>query len=107
MLRPDSTLARANELKRLLIECIEHLKPPDSAYGTSDAWRYYNALYYPYVVGLKPYSRRLNGFDAPEDDATRLVLDWFQAQVPERTLHNWQNKASELVARDLRELNGT
>jgi hypothetical protein len=99
---PDNTLERAAELKMLLAESIARLKPRDQGdFGASEAWRYYNALYFPYVVGLKPYSQRgeVNGFDP----ATHQALAWFQTQVPERTLHNWQNVAAKLVAQDLRE----
>ncbi|MEQ8676475.1 MAG: hypothetical protein RLP44_22055 [Aggregatilineales bacterium] len=98
----DDTLERATELKRLLTESIARLKPlGDDSFGTSDEWRYYNALYFPYVIGVKPYSRRLTLDDL--DPATREALTWFQAQVPERTLYNWQNAAASLIAQDLRE----
>ena len=40
------------------------------------------------------------------DDDTRAVVEWFRGQVPERTLHNWQNTATRLVAQDLREMMG-
>jgi hypothetical protein len=96
------TLDRAAELKALLAESILRLKPRDKGdFGTSDEWRHYNALYFPYVVGLKPYSLRVeqNGFDP----TAREALAWFRASVPERTLHNWQNAAAKLVAKDLRE----
>lgn len=98
---PDNTLERAAELKAVLTESIARLKPRDqNHFGVSEAWRYYNALYFPYVLGLKPYSRReTNG----SDPATRQALEWFQTQVPERTLHNWQNTAARLVAQDLKE----
>jgi hypothetical protein len=95
-----NTLARAAELKTLLAERIAHLRPANGAtYGTSDEWRHYNALYYPYVAGLKPYAAHA----ADLDSGQRTVLEWFRAQVPERTLHNWQNAAARLVALDLRE----
>ena len=97
------TLTRANELKSLLHECIHQLKPRDkAAFGTSNEWRHYNALYYPYVVGLKPYSRRMvhNGDLNPTE---KEALDWFRSQVPERTLYNWQNAAARLIAQNLRE----
>ena len=95
----DSTLSRATELKELLTESIIKLQPRDEgAFGTTDAWRHYNALYFPYVVGLRPYSRRMI-----HDDEYEEVLDWFRTQVPERTLYNWQTAAARLVARDLRE----
>lgn len=100
--KEGTTLERAAELKALLSESIHRLRPRDgSSFGTSDAWRYYNALYFPYVVGLKPYSRRADhdGLDPAADEA----LQWFQTYVPERTLHNWQNAAARLVAQDLRD----
>jgi hypothetical protein len=97
----DTPLERAALLKELLANSIARLKPRENAdFGTSDAWRYYNALFFPYVRGLKPYSVRAshNGLDP----ATREALDWLRAEVPERTLHNWQNAAAHLVAEDLR-----
>ena len=95
----DSTLTRAAELKAVLTESIARLKPRDQgAFGTTDAWRHYNALYFPYVVGLRPYSRR-----TLHDDEYQEVLNWFRSQIPERTLYNWQTAAARLVARDLRE----
>ncbi len=101
--KQTSTLERSAELRALLIESIVRLKPRgDEGFGTSDEWRYYNALYYPYVVGIKPYSRRnpRNGLD-PDSEA---ALEWFRTYVPERTLHNWQNAAARLIAQDLREI---
>jgi hypothetical protein len=98
---PDNTLERAAELKTLLAESVTRLKPRDKGdFGTSDEWRYYNVLYFPYVLGLKPYSR---GQGDDLDPGTESVLDWFRTNVPERTLHNWQNAASRLIAQDLRE----
>jgi hypothetical protein len=99
---PDDTLLRAAELKALLTEAIERLKPDDEVdFGTADAWRHYNALYFPYVVGLRPYSRRTGHNDL--DPAARQALDWFRQNVPERTLYNWQSAAAQLVAQDLRQ----
>ncbi len=98
----DNTLERAAILKALLTTSIERLKPRDSNdFGTTDEWRYYNALYFPYVAGLKPYSRRADYDDL--DAVTQAALNWFQTYVPERTLYNWQNAAAKLVAQDLRE----
>lgn len=100
---PDNTLERAHELRDLLAESIERLKPvQDEEFGTTDAWRYYNALYFPYVVGLRPYSRRAE-YDR-SDPVIKAALEWFQVQVPERTLHNWQVEGARLVAQDLREM---
>jgi hypothetical protein len=100
---PDTTLDRANELKSTLTESILKLKPQgEKDFDTTDEWRFYNALFFPYVTGLRPYSRtqekELDGF---EKDA----LEWFQSFVPERTLHNWQNTAARLIANDLWEKN--
>ena len=98
---PD-TLARAAELKSVLTESIARLKPAEQGdFGSSDAWRYYNALYFPYVVGLKPYSRRNHHDDG--DTAVQQASDWFRAEVPQRTLYNWQTAAAQLIAQELRE----
>ncbi len=97
-----NTLERAAELKTVLTESIERLKPREQgAFGSTDEWRHYNALYFPYVAGLRPYSRRANHYDL--DPATKEALEWFQSQVPERTLYNWQKAAARLIAQDLRE----
>lgn len=99
---PPNTLERAAELKEILTESIDSLKPRDQGeFGTSDEWRHYNSLYYPYVVGLRPYSRRTDHdfLSAGEKE----VLDWFMVQVPERTMYNWQKAAAELIAQNLRE----
>lgn len=97
-----TSLERAGILKNLLTEGIERLRPQtDEGVGTSEEWRYYNALYYPYVQGLKPLSLRLVISELDAD--TRLVVEWFRQQVPERTLHNWQNAGAALVAQHLRE----
>jgi hypothetical protein len=94
-------LDRAQGLKALLVQNIQKLKPQsDMKFGMTDEWRYYNALQFPYVLGLKPYTRRAD-YDSL-DETSRAALDWFQTSVPERTLHNWQNAAAKLIAEDLR-----
>jgi hypothetical protein len=100
---PDTTLDRANELKSVLTDSILKLKPQgEKDFDTTDEWRLYNALFFPYITGLRPYSRTqekdLTGFE-------RDALEWFQSFVPERTLHNWQNTAAKLIANDLWEKN--
>ncbi len=96
-----NSLDRAHALKSLLIESIQRLKPISTEkFGISDEWRYYNSLYFPYVLGLKPYTRHMD--KDFRDETVRRVLEWFQESVPERTLHNWQNTAARLVADDLR-----
>lgn len=99
---PGGGLGRAAELKLVLAEGVDRLKPAGAErFGTSDEWRFYNALYFPYIAGLKPYSRR---FDTESDDpVTRQALSWFRTSVPERTLHNWQTTAARLIADDLRD----
>jgi hypothetical protein len=103
-----NTLERAAELKSLLTECILRLKPEGVAslkgeFGTTGEWRHYNALYFPYVVGLRPYSQ--NHHADGLSDTERMALAWFRAEVPERTLHNWQNAAAKLIAQQLMETN--
>ena len=94
-------LGRAVALKAVLLESITRLKPPGQGdFGTSIEWRHYNALYFPYVVGLKPYSRRVQHVQG--DEISKKALAWFCDTVPERTLHNWQAAATKLIARDLR-----
>ena len=96
---PDQPLERATELKAVLLESIQRLKPRGAQFGTTEEWRYYNALYFPYVLGLRPYRRTVDR--RALDPVTREAFDWFVTQVPERTLHNWQNAAARLIAADL------
>jgi hypothetical protein len=99
----DNTLERAAALKFLLTEAILRLKPTNGDdFGVTDEWRHYNALYFPYVIGLKPYSRRADYTDL--DNVGRQALEWFHLQVPERTLYHWQNAAAQLVAQYLQEM---
>ena len=100
-LQNQNPLERAHALKSLLMESIQKLKPRSSeSFGTSDAWRHYNAVYFPYVLGIKPYARRVD-IDSL-DQSARAALEWFQTSVPERTLHNWQNAAAKLIAEDIK-----
>jgi len=97
---PDQPLERTAELKALLLESIQRLKPPRGEFGTTEEWRYYNALYFPYVLGLRPYRRTADRRGL--DPVARQAFDWLSTQVPERTLHNWQTAAARLIAADLR-----
>ncbi|MFB7717315.1 MULTISPECIES: hypothetical protein [unclassified Nocardia] len=98
---PAGPLDRATELKALLTESISHLKPRTGEdFGTSEEWRHYNSVYFYYVAGIRPYSVRTKRTDL--DPVARRALTWFADQVPERTLHNWQNAAARIIAAQLR-----
>jgi hypothetical protein len=97
---PDQPLERANELKALLADRIARLKPRDGGdFGTTDQWRHYNSLYFPYVVGVRAYAQNAT---AGLDPVARQAWQWFVTEVPQRSLHNWQNAAARLIAADLR-----
>jgi hypothetical protein len=98
---PDQPLERAIELKALLADRIAQLKPRDGGdFGTTEQWRYYNSLYFPYVVGVRAYAQ--NATAAGLDATARQAWQWFVTEVPQRSLHNWQNAAARLIAADLR-----
>jgi hypothetical protein len=97
---PDQPLERANELKALLADRIARLKPRDGGdFGTTEQWRHYNSLYFPYVVGVRAYAQ--NATAAGLDPVARQAWQWFVTEVPQRSLHNWQNAAARLIAADL------
>lgn len=98
---PDQPLERAIELKALLADRIAQLKPRDGGdFGTTEQWRYYNALYFPYVVGVRAYAQ--NATAAGLDPTARQAWQWLVTEVPQRSLYNWQNAAARLIAADLR-----
>jgi hypothetical protein len=98
---PDQPLERANELRAVLAEHIERLKPRDAGdFGTTEPWRYYNSLYFPYVVGVRAYAQ--NATAAGLDPVARQAWQWLVTEVPQRSLHNWQNAAARLIAVELR-----
>ncbi len=98
---PDQPLERANELKALLADRIAALKPQgDDDFGTTEEWRHYNSLYFPYVVGVRAYAQ--NATAAGLDPTARRAWQWLVTEVPQRSLHNWQNAAARLIAADLR-----
>jgi len=98
---PDQPLERANELKALLADRIAALKPRDGGeFGTTEQWRHYNSLYFPYVVGVRAYAQ--NATAAGLDPVGRQAWQWFVTEVPQRSLHNWQNAAARVIAADLR-----
>ncbi|HEX5252559.1 MAG TPA: hypothetical protein VFW69_01570 [Mycobacterium sp.] len=98
---PDHPIERANELKAVLADGIARLKPRDGGdFGTTEQWRYYNSLYFPYVVGVRAYAQ--NATASGLDPTARQAWHWFVTEVPQRSLHNWQNAAARLIAADLR-----
>ena len=98
---PDQPIERANELKAVLADGIARLKPRDGGdFGTTEEWRYYNSLYFPYVVGVRAYAQ--NATASGLDPIARQAWQWFVTEVPQRSLHNWQNAAARLIAADLR-----
>ncbi|ORB83725.1 hypothetical protein B1987_07815 [Mycobacterium kansasii] len=98
---PDQPLERANELKAVLADGIARLKPRDAGdFGTTEQWRYYNSLYFPYVAGVRAYAQ--NATAAGLDPIARQAWRWLVTEVPQRSLHNWQNAAARLIAADLR-----
>lgn len=97
----DQPLERASELKAVLAEGISRLKPRDGGeFGTTEEWRYYNSLYFPYVVGVRAYAQ--NATAAGLDPTARQAWQWLVTEVPQRSLHNWQNAAARLIAAELR-----
>ena len=97
----DQPLERANELKALLADRIAALKPRDGGdFGTTEQWRHYNSLYFPYVVGVRAYAQ--NATAAGLDPVARQAWQWLVTEVPQRSLHNWQNAAARVIAADLR-----
>ena len=98
---PNQPLERAAELRSLLAERIARLKPRDGAdFGITEQWRYYDALYFPYVAGVRAYAQ--NATAAGLDPVARQAWQWMVTEVPQRSLHNWQTAAARLIAADLR-----
>lgn len=98
---PDQPLERATELKALLADRIARLKPRDAGdFGTTEQWRHYNSLYFPYVAGVRAYAQ--NATPAGLDPVARRAWQWFVTEVPQRSLHNWQTAAARVIAADLR-----
>jgi hypothetical protein len=97
----DQPLERANELRALLADRIAALKPRDGGeFGITEQWRHYNSLYFPYVVGVRAYAQ--NATAAGLDPVAKQAWQWFVTEVPQRSLHNWQNAAARVIAADLR-----
>ncbi|TXI35915.1 MAG: hypothetical protein E6Q56_13175, partial [Mycobacterium sp.] len=52
------------------------------------------------VIGVRAYAQ--NATAAGLDPVARQAWQWFVTEVPQRSLHNWQNAAARLIAADLR-----
>ena len=101
----DQPLIRAMELRAVLAEHVQRLRP-SGPLETGEEWRFYNALHYCCVRGLRPYQRQPQP-DGLDRDA-RKALDWFKRYVTRRTLRRWKSEGAELVAAQLwRELVST
>jgi hypothetical protein len=101
----DQPLIRAMELRAVLAEHVQRLRP-SGPLETGEDWRFYNALYFCCVRGLRPYQRQPQA-DGLDRDA-RKALDWFKRYVNRRTLRRWKSEGAELVAAQLwRELVST
>ena len=91
----EKPLARAIELRAVLLESVARLKP-DGLFGTTEEWRHYNALYYCCVLGLRPYDRRQRTDGLDRD--SRRAFDWFRRYVPRRSMLQWQREGATRVA---------
>ena len=88
-------------MKRIVVGVQIAVKPRDgNDFGTSEQWRHYNSLYFPYVVGVRAYAQ--NATAAGLDPVARQAWQWLVTEVPQRSLHNWQNAAARVIAADLR-----
>jgi hypothetical protein len=94
----DQPVARAVELRAVLRECVARLKP-EGLFGTTEDWRYYNALQYCCVLGLRPYARRPRTEGLDRD--ARRAFEWFRRYVPKRAMRQWQSEGARLVAGQL------
>jgi hypothetical protein len=97
-LKIEPPLARATELRAVLADSVDRLRPAGK-FDTTDEWRHYSALYFCVVLGLDPYERRPRTEGLDRD--ARLAIDWMRRNVPRGTLRRWQAEAAAIVARRL------
>lgn len=91
----EQPLVRVAELRAVLAEHVAKLQPA-AGFGITDEWRFYNALHYCCVLGLRPYDRSPQT-DGLNRDARRAV-DWFRRHVPRSTLRRWTAEGADMVA---------
>ncbi|NWJ47702.1 MAG: hypothetical protein HXX08_17755 [Chloroflexi bacterium] len=108
----DNRLNRAAVLKSILTEMIEHLRPAGNlTYGTTDTWRFFNVLFFPYVREISKKQafaearhladeRRKSG--VTEKSEMEKALEWL-SDIEEDTFYKWQRRASDTIAESLRE----
>jgi len=78
------------------------LKPKkELTFASTDEWRHYNVLFFPYIMGIKPFSQRAD--HSHLDSSAQEALEYFRTYVPERTFYNWQKAAVAMVAKDFQE----
>lgn len=108
----DNRLGRAAALKDILADLIDALRPAGGGAGvTSDAWRFYNCLCYPYILDttlsrvptrLRAVQERRRRDGSPKSDHER-VLEWLST-VNENTFYKWQDRAAEIIAETIRDM---
>ena len=104
----DNRLNRAIVLKETLLKLLESLRRQDG--NTGEALRYYNCLYYPYVLGVSRAraSTVLNQLmeqrqrDGGPPSEGEQIVQWLM-QLDEDTFHQWQFRGSSILAARLRE----
>jgi len=84
-------------LRHVLEEAVAGLRPTGS-FSTDEEWRHYNAIYFYFLLGLRPYARRQRGALDPE---ARRTIEWIRQYVPRHLLRRWQSEGAAKVARDL------
>lgn len=91
----EQPLARAVELRTVLLEAVARMRP-GGPFSTHEKWRHYNALYFGYVRGLRPYGRRVrtDGLDLE----CRQAIEWLRRYVPRHLLRRWQAEGAAMVA---------
>ncbi len=107
----DTPLHRVAILKAVLIDLINGLRSERRIDGcTGAAYRFYNCLYYPYVLGitrrrapavLRDLRERREQAGGPHGEQEQVPA-WL-LQVDEDTYYKWQRRASDTIAHILRE----
>lgn len=107
----DTPFQRVAVLKTVLSDLVNGLRPHGRTDGcTGTAFRFYNCLYYPYVLGitrrqapavLRDLRERREQAGGPRTEQEQVLI-WL-LQVDENTYYKWQRRASDTIAHILRE----